>query len=100
MLRRDVMIADLRKGSTRTRASCGCREQTTRIPAELEKRDSREVSRATRAAKEQGAEAVEIRPDGIVAAIISVAQRGETKPEPEALKGISSYEKVQQGVAG
>jgi hypothetical protein len=94
MLRRDVMMSDLRKGSTRTRASCGCREQTTTIPAELEKRDSREVSRAARAAKEQGAEAVEIRPDGIIAAIISGARRGETKPRD------SSYEKVQQGVAG
>jgi hypothetical protein len=45
-----------------------------------------DISRATRAAKEQGAEAVEIRPDGTIALIISGAHKGEAKIEAEALK--------------
>jgi hypothetical protein len=45
-----------------------------------------DISRATRAAKEQGAEAVEIRPDGTIALIISGAHKGEIQPEAEVLK--------------
>ena len=40
-----------------------------------------DIARATRAAKEQGAEAVEIRPDGTIRVIISGAHKDEAKPE-------------------
>jgi hypothetical protein len=42
-----------------------------------------DIARATRAAKEQGAEAVEIKPDGTIRVIISGAHKDEAKPEPE-----------------
>jgi class 3 adenylate cyclase len=46
-----------------------------------------DVARATRAAKEQGAEAVEIKPDGTIRVIISgVAHKNEAKPETEKPK--------------
>ena len=44
------------------------------------------VTRATRAAKEQGAEAVEIKPDGTIRVIISDTRKDEAKPEPEKPK--------------
>ncbi|MCK1269339.1 MULTISPECIES: hypothetical protein [unclassified Bradyrhizobium] len=42
-----------------------------------------EIARATRAAREQGAEVVEIRPDGTIAVII---HKDEVKPEAEKPK--------------
>jgi hypothetical protein len=42
-----------------------------------------DVARATRAAKEQGAEAVEIKPDGTIRFIITGAHKDEAKPEAE-----------------
>jgi hypothetical protein len=42
-----------------------------------------EIARATRAAREQGAEAVEIRPDGTIAVII---HKDEAKPEADKPK--------------
>jgi hypothetical protein len=45
-----------------------------------------DISRATRAAKEQGVAAVEIRPDGTIALIISGAHKGEFPPEAETPK--------------
>jgi hypothetical protein len=42
-----------------------------------------DIARATRAAKEQGAEAVEILPDGTIRLVFPGTQRkDETKPEP------------------
>jgi hypothetical protein len=43
-----------------------------------------DIARATRAAKEQGAKAVEIKPDGTIRVII--AEESEAKPEGEKLK--------------
>jgi hypothetical protein len=40
-----------------------------------------DIARATRAAKEQGAAAVEILPDGTIRVIISNNGKDETKPE-------------------
>ena len=45
-----------------------------------------EIYRAPGAAKEQGAEAVEFRPDGTFALIISGAHKGEFQPEAEVVK--------------
>ena len=45
-----------------------------------------DVARAIRAAKEQGAEAVEILPDGTIRVIITGVQHNEAKPEAEKLK--------------
>jgi hypothetical protein len=42
-----------------------------------------DIARATRAAKEQGAEAVEIRPDGTIVVVI---HKDEAKPEAEKPK--------------
>ncbi len=44
-----------------------------------------DIARATRAAKEQGADAVEIAPDGTIRVIITV-HRNEAKPEAEKPK--------------
>ncbi|MGV7215040.1 hypothetical protein [Bradyrhizobium sp. UFLA05-112] len=44
-----------------------------------------DIARATRAAKEQGAEAVEVSPDGTIRVIISMA-KDEAKPEAEKPK--------------
>ena len=43
-----------------------------------------DIARATRAAKEQGAEAVEIRPDGTI--VVVIAHKEEAKPEVEKPK--------------
>jgi predicted xylose isomerase-like sugar epimerase len=45
-----------------------------------------DIARATRAAKEQGAEAVEIKPDGTIRVIISDADKNEVKREAAKLK--------------
>ena len=45
-----------------------------------------DIARATRAAKEQGAEAVEIKPDGTIRVIISDTHKDEAKPEAEKPK--------------
>jgi len=45
-----------------------------------------DIARATRAAKEQGAEAVEIRPDGTIAVIITGAHKDEAKPDADKPK--------------
>ena len=45
-----------------------------------------DIARATRAAKEQGAEAVEIKPDGTIRVIISGTHKDEAKPEAEKPK--------------
>ena len=46
-----------------------------------------DIARATRAAKEQGAAAVEILPDGTIRVVIDGAQHeAEAKPEPEKPK--------------
>jgi hypothetical protein len=45
-----------------------------------------DIARATRAAKEQGAEAVEIAPDGTIRLILSGAHKNEAKPEAEKTK--------------
>jgi hypothetical protein len=42
-----------------------------------------DVARAVRAAKEQGAAAVEILPDGTIRVVIGVNDKGENKPEAE-----------------
>jgi hypothetical protein len=42
-----------------------------------------DIARATRAAKEQGAEAVEIKPDGTIRVIISGIHKDEAKSESE-----------------
>ena len=45
-----------------------------------------DIARATRAAKEEGAEAVEIKPDGTIRVIISSTHKDEGEPETEKLK--------------
>ena len=46
-----------------------------------------DIARATRAAKEQGAEAVELLPNGTIRVIIAGVQyKDEAKPEAEKLK--------------
>jgi hypothetical protein len=45
-----------------------------------------DIARAIRAAKEQGAAAVEILPDGTIRVVISINDNGETKPEAETPK--------------
>jgi len=45
-----------------------------------------DIARATRAAKEQGAEAVEIKPDGNIRVVICSAAKNEAKPEAEKPK--------------
>ena len=45
-----------------------------------------DIARATRAAKEQGAEAVEIRPDGTIVVVIIGSHKEEAKPEAEKPK--------------
>jgi hypothetical protein len=45
-----------------------------------------DVARATRAAKEQGAEAVEILPDGTIRVIITQQHKDEAQPEAEKPK--------------
>jgi hypothetical protein len=45
-----------------------------------------DIARAVRAAKEQGAAAVEILPDGTIRVVINSNQRAETKPESEMPK--------------
>jgi hypothetical protein len=45
-----------------------------------------DIARATRAAKEQGAEAVEIKPDGTIRVIISGTDKDDSKPESEKIK--------------
>ena len=45
-----------------------------------------DIARATRAAKEQGAEAVEIRPDGTIVVVITGSHKEEAKPEAEKPK--------------
>jgi hypothetical protein len=43
-----------------------------------------DIARATRAAKEQGAEAVEIKPDGTIRLLIRVSKDdADPKPEPQ-----------------
>jgi hypothetical protein len=45
-----------------------------------------DVARATRAAKAEGAQAVEIKPDGTIRVIISDTHKDEAKPEAEKPK--------------
>jgi hypothetical protein len=45
-----------------------------------------DIARATRAAREQGAEAVEVRPDGTIRVIISAHKDEEEAIKPEASK--------------
>jgi hypothetical protein len=45
-----------------------------------------DIARATRAAKEQGAEAVEIRPDGTIVVVITGSHKEEAKLEAEKPK--------------
>ena len=45
-----------------------------------------DIARAVRAAKEQGAAAVEILPDGTIRVVICIKDKGETKPEAETPK--------------
>jgi hypothetical protein len=42
-----------------------------------------DIARVVRASKEQGAEAVEIKPDGTIKVIITDAHHDEAKPEAE-----------------
>jgi hypothetical protein len=42
-----------------------------------------DIARATRVAKEQGAEAVEIRPDGTIRLVLISVHKDEAKPESE-----------------
>jgi len=45
-----------------------------------------DVARAVRAGKEQGAQAVELRPDGTIVVVISGKDKDEAKPEAEKPK--------------
>jgi hypothetical protein len=45
-----------------------------------------DIARATRAAKEQGAEAVEILPNGVIRVIISDTHKDDAEPEAEKPK--------------
>ena len=45
-----------------------------------------DIARATRAAKEQGAEAIEIKPDGTIRVIIAATKENEAKPEADPEK--------------
>jgi hypothetical protein len=42
-----------------------------------------DIARATRAAKEQGAAAIELKPDGTIRVIICDTHKDEAKPEAE-----------------